>query len=200
MDFQAYVDFLSGLSYTRTGAKRAERIWKCTTRPEDPEGVFRLEGWSCRDAMCPRCRKSTYFRVAEICNDFKGLSYFQTFTWRESAVWGGLQELATKRRRYITVLSRVAGVERFFWSMEFTLSPERIHLHYHTVIAGEKESKVVQDYFNSVGERYCDRKEYDGNSKELAKYLTPTYSELVGRLLGEVKGLRTKGGYGLRRL
>lgn len=195
-DFQKFVDFLSGLSTTKVGAKRADRIFLCSTKME--ESGYKTMGWSCRDSMCPRCRTIVALRAHERLACFPKVSYMVTCTWRESGRWGALQEEAFKRSLIARGLAKSCGVQMMYWTTEFTASTERIHLHLHTVQTGEQESAEFVKYFNSVGERFADRTAYNGNASELAKYLTPEYSNMVGRLLAETSRFRTRGSYGTK--
>lgn len=192
MNEDRFHEFLRGLWYTASGAKRAQRILGCVYQPQD-EGY--LPGGTCKDSSCPRCRKKRSFRIAQALSDVSERNHcvarFVTFTFAGSGSVAEFSKEVRDRRRFIVSVLRVVGVERVVLVAEFTVNAERIHLHFHSVVQGtDKQMKQVKELFDSYGVRFARIDEWDGSAGELAKYFFPTYGFAEGVVMSGVKNLR----------
>lgn len=168
--------------------RRGLRLEKClmSTAVYDGEQVWKRR--SCNDVFCPFCNRR---RVPLVAAQFKRLDIvnFMTFTWREGVKVELVGEAIRDRWKYVRFcLGESSGVCRW----EFTQRPNKLlHLHCHVVTNSDWEKTSVRFFYPQERRAHC--KPFDGNAKEVAKYLTPSGDpQLVAEVAAAIHGKRVR--------
>jgi len=164
------------------------RIKDCVARGDPRYLETRPQGFDCKSLFCPRCQHIISHRVwsrLQVLADAKNL-YFMTFTWQKGVAIPLLGKEMKYRRLHITQIFRIFEKSRVFYRFEFTQRQDQtVHLHIHSVVQMDEPYEVKQ-LFDSYGKRFCDVRLFDGDTREVSKYLTPDLNSFAGEVYGSL--------------
>lgn len=121
MNESRFHEFLLGLSSSPTGARRARRIEGCTFQQVE-DGY--TSAFSCKDSVCPRCRRMHAQRAAERLSELRGLQRFDSTVEVDSRESIDGDSSSAKVRMETSVRSGV-GVEEGRYARAFCTFTQR---------------------------------------------------------------------------